>query len=85
MDPFIADKCLYTRYNEGTLELVILIYVDDILIMAADPNVLSRTKEILNRRFQMTDMGNVEYECDGYIVRDVRDSNAVYREDTATI
>lgn len=41
MSETIAYRCLYTRYLEGKLDLVIILYVYYILIMASNPNILT--------------------------------------------
>lgn len=55
--PFEADDCLYTRYEEDILEIIIMIYVDDINIMTRKTDTIMRANEELNKRFHMKDMG----------------------------
>lgn len=60
MTPTEADPCLYVRSKERRLDLVILIYVDDILIMGVENETLNNAKTVLGAKFKMNDMGGVK-------------------------
>lgn len=61
MVPTDADKCLHNRYDEDSLNLKILIYLDNIFIMAADPLIITKEKHLLNDRFKMKYMGFISW------------------------
>ncbi|KAG2810941.1 Retrovirus-related Pol polyprotein from transposon TNT 1-94 [Phytophthora cactorum] len=50
------DPCLYIKVVDGHCVLV-LVYVDDVLITGSSPELISRTKNDLKTRFEMTDSG----------------------------
>lgn len=43
------DKWLYTRCNGNNIELVILIYVDEIIIKASNNDALRKAKQVLSK------------------------------------
>ena len=54
-----CDKCVYIK--ETTNGYVILcLYVDDILIVGSDDKMIKSTKNMLNSRFDMKDMGTAD-------------------------
>jgi hypothetical protein len=55
-----ADHCIYViSSKEGILYLVI--YVDDLILASKSLELLEAVKQELKRRFQMADMGELEY------------------------
>lgn len=56
-----ADRCLYTLYSDGNLELVIMIYVIYILLMSKKNYTLQKTKAELAMIFKMTDLGILKW------------------------
>ncbi|KAG2781707.1 hypothetical protein PC111_g24517 [Phytophthora cactorum] len=50
------DPCLYIKVVDGHCVLV-KVYVDDVLITGSSPELISRTKNDLKTRFEMTDSG----------------------------
>lgn len=55
-----ADRCLYVC-NKNQTVLHVLLYVDDFIIASNCMEELEKTKEILMRKFQMRDMGDLSY------------------------
>ena len=54
-----CDKCVYVKYT--TLRYVIVcLYVDDMLIIGSNDKMIASTKNMLNSRFDMKDMGLVD-------------------------
>ena len=51
-----CDKCVYVKEVEHGYVLVCL-YVDDMLIINSDDKMITSTKNMLNSRFDMKDMG----------------------------
>lgn len=60
MKPSEADRCLYKMTRNGKLELEIIVYVDDILLMASVPDTLTNAKYVLQKKFKMTEMALVK-------------------------
>lgn len=60
MMPSDADACLYARYKNGKLELIMCIYVDEILISTTKNETLKGANENLRNRFDMQNMGSVK-------------------------
>ena len=58
--PCVLDPCLYFRWHEGKLALI-LVYVDDILIAHHDLSFICSIKESFCSTFDMTDMGEMKY------------------------
>ena len=52
-----CDKCVYVKEDEHGYVIVCL-YVDDMLIVGNDGKMITSTKNILNSRFDMKDMGH---------------------------
>lgn len=54
-----CDKCVYFKrtYNDY---IIVCLYVDDMLIMENNPNIISSTKEMLIKHFDMKGMGIVD-------------------------
>ena len=51
-----CDKCVYVKEVEHGYVIVCL-YVDDKLIVGANDKMITTTKNMLNSRFDMKDMG----------------------------
>ncbi|GJY66624.1 zinc finger, CCHC-type containing protein [Tanacetum coccineum] len=52
-----ADKYVYSKFNESGKEVIICLYVDDMLIFGTDQVQVDLAKEFLSSRFYMKDMG----------------------------
>ena len=71
-----VDNCVYTK-QVGSGLVAMLVWVDDIIIAASDMVLLSKTKEMLNKRFHMKDLGRLSYflgihfeQGDGFVKMD---------------
>ena len=51
-----CDKCVYVK-NTDQGYVKVCLYVDDMLIIGSSQNMIKSTKQILNKRFAMKDMG----------------------------
>ena len=51
-----CDKCVYVKNIEHGF-VIICLYVDDILIMGSNNEVIKTTKEMFNNKFDMKDLG----------------------------
>ena len=54
-----CDKCVYVKDDEHGY-VIICLYVDDMLIVSSDGNMITSTKNMLNSRFDMKDMRLVD-------------------------
>ena len=51
-----CDKCVYVKNNEHGF-VIIYLYVDDILIMGSNNEIIKTAKEMFNNNFDMKDLG----------------------------
>ena len=51
-----CDKCVYVKNTEHGF-VILCLYVDDILIMGSNNEVIKTTKEMFNNKFDMKDLG----------------------------
>nr|GEW59932.1 zinc finger, CCHC-type [Tanacetum cinerariifolium] len=51
-----ADKCVYSKFNETSKEVMICLYVDEMLIFGTDQVEVDLTKEFLSSMFSMKNM-----------------------------
>ena len=54
-----CDKCVYVKDTKLGYVIVCL-YVDEMIIVGSDDKMIASTKNILNSRFAMKDMGLVD-------------------------
>ena len=52
-----VDHCVYTKRDKNDNFIVLLLYVDDMLIVDQDKNMINRLKKDLNNEFAMKDLG----------------------------
>ena len=69
-----ADECIYVkskRNDDGLISFVILaIYVDDIIPISNDVEMLNEEKELLRKEFEMVDQGEIHFVLGMSIKRD---------------
>ena len=51
-----CDKCVYIK-NIDQGYVIVCLYMDDMLIIGSSQNMIKSTKQMLNKRFDMKDMG----------------------------
>ena len=51
-----CDKCVYVKNTERGF-VIIFLYVDDILIMGSNNEIIKTTKDMFNNKFDMKDLG----------------------------
>ena len=51
-----CDKCVYVK-NTTSSYVIICLYVDDMLIMGSNNDIIKATKRMLNSKFDMKDLG----------------------------
>jgi hypothetical protein len=54
-----ADRCVYYYYGGGQ-EVILCLYVDDILIFGTSPDVINEVKTFLCQNFDMKDLGEAD-------------------------
>lgn len=67
--PTTADPCLYTR-KEGNDLVILAIYVDDIIVAASGKSAELKAKKELMSKFEMTDLGELNWFLGMKITRD---------------
>ena len=65
----VEETSIYKKLSGSSVEFLAL-YVDDILIMGNDVNLLKSVKDYLNSKFSMKDLGEVAYVLGIKIYRD---------------
>jgi len=55
----VEEPCLYMKFS-GSNVVFLILYVDDILLIGNDVQMLSSVKEWLGNHFQMKDLGNAQ-------------------------
>ncbi|GJR41665.1 zinc finger, CCHC-type containing protein [Tanacetum coccineum] len=55
-----ADKCVYSKFDETGKEVIICLYVDNMLIFGTDQVQVDLTNEFLSSRFSIKDMGETD-------------------------
>nr|GEX39986.1 zinc finger, CCHC-type [Tanacetum cinerariifolium] len=53
-------KCVYYKFDESGKEVIICLYVDDMLIFGTDQNQVDKTKEFLSLNFSMKHIGEAD-------------------------
>jgi hypothetical protein len=54
-----ADKCVYYRYGGGE-GVILCLYVDDILILGTNIDMIKDTKDFMYNNFEMKDLGEAD-------------------------
>lgn len=55
-----ADHCVYSRESENE-KVILLVWVDDLIIVASNNTLLRDVKEMLKKRFKMKAMGSLKH------------------------
>ena len=55
-----SDHCVYIKRDDQDIILVVL-YVDDLIVASSNNELLKSTKMELSTRFEMTDLGELDY------------------------
>ncbi|KAL4018503.1 hypothetical protein IC575_022101 [Cucumis melo] len=50
-----CDKCVYVKSNDND-HVIVCLYVDDMLIIGSNSNIIKATKKMLANKFEMKDM-----------------------------
>ena len=65
----IVDRCIYLRVS-GSSYIFLVLYVDDILLVSNDSDLLIETRHMLSTYFDMKDLGEASYVLSIKILRD---------------
>jgi hypothetical protein len=64
-----VDNCIYIK-TKGSMFIILVLYVDDILLVCSDKNLLHETKRFFSSNFDMKDLGDASYVLGIEIHRD---------------
>jgi hypothetical protein len=64
-----VDNCIYVKIK-GSMFIILVLYVDDILLACSDKNLLHETKGFLSSNLDMKDLGDASYVLGIEIHRD---------------
>uniref|UniRef100_H3H842 Integrase catalytic domain-containing protein n=1 Tax=Phytophthora ramorum TaxID=164328 RepID=H3H842_PHYRM len=70
-----SDHCVYLK-RDGQDMIFVALYVDDLILASSNDELLESTKHALSKRFEMTDLGELEYFL-GMEIKNDRDSGKV--------
>jgi hypothetical protein len=59
--PSLADLCLYVRSIDDERCVIVIIWVDNIIIVASDSDLHNSVEDSLSNRFKMTDLGELKW------------------------
>jgi len=65
----LYKPCVY-KYSKGKVVVFLVLYVDDILLIGSDIEIMSDIKAWLAKQFQMKDLGNAAFVLGIQIIRD---------------
>ena len=65
-----ADHCVYVKQFEVGNFIILLLYVDDMLIVGQDLNMINKLKVELSKTFDMKDLGAAKHILGMQITRD---------------
>jgi hypothetical protein len=55
-----SDKCVYTKFDDNLCGVIVCLYVDDMLILGTNIDVVNDTKQFLSSKFDMKDLGEAD-------------------------
>ena len=65
-----SDHCVYIKKDDQGKYNILLLYVDDMLIVGHDKNMISQLKKELSKQFEMKDLGPAQHILGMKIMRD---------------
>lgn len=66
----VADPCVYVRRFPYGKFIILLLYVDDMLIVGQDADIIRKLKRKLSKTFDMKDLGIAKHILEMEILRD---------------
>jgi len=79
-----TDNCLYIKYHEGRIVLLILVYVDGMAVAGPDRCHIVSFKLFLGNNFKITDLGKLKHMLRVLVTRDYS-RHLIYLNQTAYI
>ena len=67
--PLKSDTCIYI-YNHDGVVIILTLYVDNLLVIGGDIQLIEKIRSKLMEKFKMTDMGDVSLVLGMQITRD---------------
>ena len=67
--PLKSDTCVYIYNHDGVI-IILTLYVDDLLVIGGDIQLIEKIRSKLMEKFKMTDMGDVSFVLGMQITRD---------------
>ena len=64
-----VDDCVYHKFS-GSKYIFLVLFVDDILLVTNDMDLLIKTKKFLSNKFEMKDLGKASFVLGIQILRD---------------
>jgi hypothetical protein len=64
-----ADRCVYNHHGGGQ-EVMLCLYVDDILIFGTNIEVINDVKSFLSKSFDMKDLGEIDVILNIKLIKD---------------
>jgi hypothetical protein len=55
-----SDKCIYTKFDDNLCGVIVCLYVDDMLILGTNIDVVNETKHFLSSKFDTKDLGEAD-------------------------
>eukprot|EP00253_Pinus_taeda_P030802 PITA_30802 len=55
-----SDNTIYTK-KVGKSLIILVLYVDDLILIGSDPNLINHVKSNLKKKFEMTDLRHLHY------------------------
>ena len=52
-----SDKCIYSKFDDNLNGVIVCFYMDDMLILGTNVDVIRGTKQFLSSKFDMKDLG----------------------------
>ena len=79
--PLKSDQCLYVSEDDSGV-VILMLYVDDILLLGANKQLLNKPRKQLMDRVEMTDMGDVSRVLGMNVARDRKKRNDHHRSES---
>lgn len=74
-----ADPCVFVKSSDASVETILAVYVDDLIIMTITSEEMDQIKSRLSQNFKMKDMGSLHY-CLGVSVEQSEDGISLSQE-----